>query len=84
MTKQTVWVHLLTQMEHDMLDSGQMISNMEMERRVGIMVKLNTLVSSSKERNMAKEDFYGKMVAIMMVILLMANLKDMVNTISQT
>lgn len=61
-----------------------MISNMEMEKRAGIMAKLNIPVNSSRERNMAEAGLFGKMAAIMMETLSMVNLKAMANITLQT
>jgi ACR3 family arsenite efflux pump ArsB len=62
---QMVLEHLLMFKELSLQENGLMISNMVMEKKVGIMVKQSTSVCSIKAKRMARVDLNGKMAASM-------------------
>lgn len=63
--------------------NGEMINNMEMERKYGIMDQKLTKENFMKERNTEKEDFLGVMVHITKEILLMVYFMVLEHTISK-
>ena len=64
--------------ELNMQESGSMTFNMVKEKKVGLMRRPDTLVTSIRERKMAKEDLSGKTEASMRVTSLKDTFKDKV------
>lgn len=65
-------------MVQNMKGNGEMIYNMDLERKYGLM-DLNTKEIISKEKNTEVGYIYGKMAQCIMVIGLIIESKDMVN-----
>lgn len=68
---QMVKAYSWTQQEQSTQAHGSMIYNMDLEKKVGTMLKQSTLDSSIKERRMGKEGLSGRMEVSMMETLLM-------------
>jgi len=77
MGKEYSWILL----ELNILGNGLMTFSMVLEKKAGIMGKLNMLAHSIRERRMEKVDLNGKMEASMKVTLLMDISRDMVSLI---
>lgn len=80
--KQTAMVFLQIRMEVCMKGSGSTTSSTAKAKKVGIIIRLNILGTSWKEKNQEREGLNFK-VGFMMENFLMANSKEQENTILQ-